>query len=87
MQEPWSEGFRKLDESGLTLKVRRKSFMEKKKDNLLDFLKNQEKPAIMVNVTITPTSCVQDIDTPANEIGVLGRKGGKEKFSVPKGVK
>jgi hypothetical protein len=36
----------------------------------VDFLKNQENPAIITLVTMTPTSWVQEIDTPPNEMGV-----------------
>ena len=41
----------------------------------------------MIVVMMTPTSCVQEMDTPLKVIGVLGRNAGKEKFSVPKGVR
>ena len=50
-------------------------------------LKKYEKPPIRAAVMITPTSWVQLMETPPREIGVWGRNRGKEKFSVPKGVR
>ena len=36
---------------------------------------------------MTPTSCVQDMETPPSERGSWGRNVGNEKFSLPKGVR
>jgi len=52
----------------------------------VDALKNQVKAPIMINVMTTPTNWVQDMETPQNETGVLGKNSGNEKFSAPKGV-
>jgi hypothetical protein len=41
----------------------------------------------MIAVTMTPTSWVQEMDTPPNDIRVPGQKSGKEKLTEPKGVK
>jgi len=44
----------------------------------VDFLKNQENPPIKRKVMITPTSCVQDMETPPRVRGSWGRNAGKE---------
>ena len=53
----------------------------------VDFLKNHENPPIITAVTITPTSWVQEMDTPPKDIKVWGKNLGKEKFTDPKGVR
>jgi len=54
---------------------------------MVDFLKNQERHPIKIKVMMTPTSCVQDMETPPKDSEVWGRNGGNEKFILPKGVR